>query len=75
MGALSEASGRGTGGCTGWRRGGRGVLELLLGAEQRVEHLLAQALGDGERDRAADDAEQQDATEAAAALFCFLGAS
>ena len=34
------------------RRGRRGVLELLLGAEQRVEHLLAQALGDGERDAA-----------------------
>ena len=39
----------------GRRGGGRGVLELLLGAEQRVEHLLAQALGDGERDAAADD--------------------
>ncbi len=34
------------------RRGGRrvgGVVELLLGAEQRVEHLVAQALADGDR--------------------------
>src|SRR4051812_7226218 len=51
----------------GGRRGG--VLELLLGAEQRVQDLLAQALGERERDPAADEAEQQDATEAAAALL------
>ena len=50
-------------------RGRRGVLELLLGAEQGVEHLLAQPLGEGERDSAADDAEQQDAAEAAALLL------
>ena len=35
-----------------WLRGGaRRVLELLLGAEQRVQHLLAQALAQGEGER------------------------
>src|SRR3954470_24840302 len=56
--------------CRGARsRGGRrGVLELLLGAEQRVEHLLAQPLGQRRGAPPADDAEQQDAAEPAAAL-------
>src|SRR5215210_425590 len=49
--------------------GGRGVLELLLGAEKRVQDLLAQALGEGEREPAADETEQQDPAEAAAALL------
>ena len=49
-------------------RGGRGVVELLLGAEQQVEDLVAQVLAHGERDAAADDAEQQQLAEAALAL-------
>src|SRR5262245_44646563 len=38
---------------SGARRGGA-VVELLLLAEQRVEHLRAQALAERERDRRAD---------------------
>src|SRR4051795_8574529 len=53
------------------RRGGRrgGVLELLLGAEQRVQDLLAQALGEGEREAGGDQAEQHEPAEATAALL------
>src|SRR5215218_839058 len=53
------------------RRGGRrgGVLELLLGTEQGVQDLLAQALGEREGDTAADEAEQQYPAEAAASLL------
>ena len=57
------------------RSGRRGVLELLLGAEQRVERLLAQVLRDREREPGADDAEQDELAEAAAASLRFLGAS
>src|SRR3954453_22578304 len=48
------------------RRGGRGcrlVVELLLRAEQRVEHLVAQTLAHAERDRGADDAQEQQLAE------------
>src|SRR6218665_2023979 len=50
------------------RRGGRGVLELLFGAEERDEHLLAEALRDREGDDAADDRDQDELAEAAALL-------
>src|SRR5215217_8368435 len=62
---------RGAGGRLRRRRGGgrRGVLELLLGPEQRVEDLLAQALGEREREPGADDAHQQELADAAAALL------
>ena len=56
------------------RASGRGVVELLLGAEQRVEHLVAQALAHGEGHAGADDADQQQLGEAAAALLLLLGA-
>src|SRR4030081_3067115 len=46
--------------------GRRRVLELLLGAEQRVEHLRAQLLAAGERDAAAEREHQQLAAETAA---------
>src|SRR4051812_48182204 len=67
MGALSEASGR----RSRWRGSGgrRGVLELLLRTEQRVEHLLAQALGHRQRDAGADDADEQQPAEAEALLL------
>ena len=50
---------RAAGGLSRRRRCGRrgGVLELLLGAEQRVQNLLAQALGEGERQPGADEAD------------------
>src|SRR4051794_11042455 len=51
------------------RRGGRGVLELLLGAEQRVEHPLAQALAQSECNTGTDDQEQQLPAHAALALL------
>src|SRR2546422_4115424 len=57
--------GRGLGGGRG-RRGGA-VVELLLGAEQRIEHLLAQALAQCERKTGADRNDQQPATHAALA--------
>src|SRR5829696_3401045 len=50
----------------------RRVLELLLGAEQRVEHLLAQTLAERERGARADDHQQQRA--AALALAGLLAA-
>src|SRR3954452_25471565 len=40
------------------RRGG-GVLELLLRAKERVEHLLAKVLGEGEREHRSHEQEQQ----------------
>src|SRR3954471_3272084 len=51
------------------RRGVGGVLELLLLAEELVEHLVAQVLAHGQRDRAADHEEQELAPEAALALL------
>src|SRR4051794_15426569 len=54
------------------RRGGRGVLELLLGAEQRVEDLLAQPLADGERDAAREDEQHEQLAEAEAAAPLLL---
>src|SRR6476619_5375898 len=53
-------------------RSRRGVLELLLRAEQRVEHLLAQPLGDDQGDRAADEAEQDQLAEPTAAAALLL---
>src|SRR5215207_11156403 len=54
------------GGCLlggrGLRRGGgrrRGVLELLLGAEQRIEHGLAEVLAQRQRQHRARDRDQQ----------------
>src|SRR3954453_889529 len=68
--SLSRGPGRGTG---RWRRRGRGVLELLLGAEQRVERLLAQPLGEREGHAGADHADEQQALEAAAAPLLARG--
>ena len=56
------------------RRGGRAVVELLLGAEQQVEHLRAKALAERERERAADRDQQQRAAEAAAPAAARCGA-
>src|SRR5439155_9475636 len=53
--------------------GGRGVLELLLGTEQRVEHLLAQTLGESERSARADQ-EQDHPAAPAAPLLCLRAA-
>src|SRR5918995_511587 len=69
-----SGSGRGAGGAGGRLRRrrparGGGVLELLLGTEQGVQDLLAQALGEREREPAADQPEHQDAPEAALALL------
>ena len=47
--------------------GGRAVVELLLGAEQQVEHLRAQALAERDREHAGDGEQQQRASHAAAA--------
>ncbi len=44
------------------------VVELLLGTEERVEHLVAQALGHGDGDDATDDRDEQELAEAALAL-------
>ena len=56
----------------GRRRRARGrrrrVLELLLGTEQRVEHLGAELLAGGERESGAEADDQQLAAEAAALL-------
>src|SRR3954453_10100462 len=54
------------------RRGRRGVLELLLLAEERVEHLVAQVLAHAERHAGADDEQHQRAAEAP--LLLLLGA-
>src|SRR4051794_18653391 len=53
------------------RSGARGVLELLLRAEQGVQHLLAQAFAEREREAPADDRHHEEAstTLAAAALL------
>jgi hypothetical protein len=48
-------------------RGG-GVVELLLGAEEQVEELVAHVGGDGHRHAGADHQDQQLAAEATAAL-------
>src|SRR5256714_887724 len=54
-----SASWRTTSTCSRPRGGGRrGVLELLLGAEQRIQHLLAQTLGQRERSARTDDQEE-----------------
>src|SRR4051794_34548558 len=52
------------------RRGGGGrlVVELLLRPEERVEHLVAQALAEAQRQAGTDDADQQELAEPAAAL-------
>src|SRR5690606_23063080 len=42
------------------RRGRRGVLELLLGTEEAVEHGLAQVLVEDEGERGSDDPDEQD---------------
>src|SRR5439155_5711987 len=49
--------------------GGGGVLELLFGSEESVEHGLARTLADGERDYRADDRDQQQPAEPALALL------
>src|SRR6516225_12217840 len=49
------------------RRCGRAVVELLLRAEQQVEHLRAQALAQRDREHTRDREQQQRASEAAAA--------
>src|SRR4051794_6424238 len=54
-------------------RGVRRVVELLLGAEERVEDLAAQALAGGDRDGAADDRDEQELAHAALALGLGLG--
>src|SRR4051794_39306914 len=66
----ARSGGGAAGRLAGGRGGGgrRGVLELLLGAEQRVQDLLAQALGERERQARADDPHEHDAAEATAAL-------
>src|SRR4029077_14372923 len=46
--------------------GGAGVLELLFGAEEGVEHRLTRVLAQHQRDRARDDGEEDEAAEAAA---------
>src|SRR4051812_36668957 len=57
------------------RRGrGGGVVELLLGAEQRVQDLGAQVRAERERQAGADAQEQQLAAEAALALLGLLRA-
>ena len=48
------------------RRGGRAVVELLLGPEQEVEHLRAQALVERDREHRAEGDQQQRAAEPAA---------
>ena len=50
------------------RRGRRGVVELLLLAEEEVEDLVADVLAQRDREPAADDGEQDQLAEAAAAL-------
>src|SRR3954462_9009262 len=83
-GALAEASAppplttslrSGAGGLRrgGARGGGRRVVELLLGAEQQVEDLVPKVRAHRQRDRAADDADHKQTTEAALALL-LLGA-
>ena len=67
VGPASSRSGRGgdpaarAAATRGRRR--RRVLELLLGAEQRVEHLLAQILGERQREAGRDEQHQQLAAE------------
>src|SRR5213078_3488875 len=68
---MRSASGRRR--CLGFGRGrggsGRGgVVELLLGPEQCVQHLRAQALAEGEREPGADRQQQELAAETALAL-------
>src|SRR5205085_74423 len=48
------------------RRGGRAVVELLLGPEHEVEYLRAQTLVQGDREHCTEGDQQQRATEAAA---------
>src|ERR1700743_399189 len=50
-------------GAAGLFRGGWRVLELLLGAEQHVEHLRPQPLGGGERAAGGDPGEGDDLAE------------
>src|SRR3954453_23475353 len=78
-GALSYAEPKpwlGAGGhrlaCRSGRRRGR-VVELLLGPEERVEDLVAQALAQGDRGAGADDAEEQELAEAAPLALLLLG--
>src|SRR5438445_12763367 len=59
--------------CRARRGGGRAVLELLLGAEQRVEHLLPQAFRQRERGTRRDD--QEDHPPPPAAVLLRLGAT
>src|SRR5215203_2277572 len=49
--------------------GGGGVLELLFGAEERIEDGLAGSLADGQGDSRTDDRDEQQATDAALALL------
>src|SRR5215210_6388820 len=51
------------------RHGGAGVLELLLGAGQRVEHLLAQTLAHRQGETAGDRHREDPAEEPAAGLL------
>src|SRR5258706_456357 len=51
------------------RRGRRRVVELLLGAEERVEHLVAQVLAQREGQAGADDADEEQLADAALAAL------
>src|SRR4051812_23754202 len=58
------------------RRGRRGrlVVELFLGAEQRVEDLVANALAERDRGHTADDRHEDELPQAAAAALALLRA-